>query len=320
MILICGLPGTGKTTLSKLIEKELGFKYVSDWQLDDNKLLDFVLSGKDEKIVLDIDMRHLDEESIMFFRRLNLEIYFLGYDEKDRQSLLEVFNSQKKVDELLQLSKKFKNICKENAFAFHIIEGDRAKIIEKLFKEIKENIMKVADKEELLKVLDENGNSTGRMEKRSIVHNDRLFHNEVALWVINGKDVLLQRRSKNKKLYPNKLALCAGHVVGDETLLEALYKEAREEIGIDLSKYEVKPIIALKREEEKNCCFSHHYYIKANIPINEFTIQEEELSEVLYRDFYWFKDNMKNGNDEISYKWSSEYAKLFEELEKIIEK
>lgn len=63
---------------------------------------------------------------------------------------------------------------------------------------------KVADKEEMLKVVDENGNYTGKMEKRSIVHKDKLFHNEVALWIIDkgNKKVLLQRRSPNKKTKP----------------------------------------------------------------------------------------------------------------------
>lgn len=60
---------------------------------------------------------------------------------------------------------------------------------------------KVADKEELLKVVDENGNYTGKMEKRSIVHKDKLFHNEVALWIIdkeNKKSLIAKEKSKQK--------------------------------------------------------------------------------------------------------------------------
>lgn len=97
---------------------------------------------------------------------------------------------------------------------------------------------KVADKEELLRVLDEFGNYTGIKEKRSIVHKSKLFHNEVALWVIDkeNKQVLLQRRSPYKQQSPNKLAICAGHVVDDETIEETLEKESLEEIGIDIHK------------------------------------------------------------------------------------
>ena len=42
--------------------------------------------------------------------------------------------------------------------------------------------------EELLLVLDENGNSTNKLEKRSVVHNDLLWHNEIALWILNLED------------------------------------------------------------------------------------------------------------------------------------
>ena len=46
--------------------------------------------------------------------------------------------------------------------------------------------MIVADKdEELLEVVDEKGISTGKLEKRKIVHKNQLFHNEIALWIID---------------------------------------------------------------------------------------------------------------------------------------
>ena len=57
--------------------------------------------------------------------------------------------------------------------------------------------MEVADKEELLEVLDENGNGTNTLEKRASVHKKGLYHNEVSCIVINSqKQILLQKRSK----------------------------------------------------------------------------------------------------------------------------
>ncbi len=179
---------------------------------------------------------------------------------------------------------------------------------------------KVADKEELLKVLDENGNDTGRLEKRSIVHKDKLFHNEVALWIIDkeNKQVLLQRRSPNKRQNPNKLALCAGHVVGDETIETALRKEAKEEIGIDIDKYDIKQLAIIKRTEPQNHCFSHHYYILEKIPLNDLKIQKEELSEVLYMDYNQLKQLVMSNSDEVVFKWNEAYQKVFAILDKII--
>ena len=178
----------------------------------------------------------------------------------------------------------------------------------------------VADKDdELLRVLDENGNPTGRFEKREIVHGNKLFHNEVALWIIDreNKKVLLQRRSPNKKQNPNKLALCTGHVVGNETIYEALEKEAKEELGLDIKNFKVKELITIKRTEPRNHCFSHHYYICKTIPIETFTIQKEELSEVLYMDYEHLKQLVKQNSDEVVFKWEF-YEPVFNKLDEVI--
>ena len=179
---------------------------------------------------------------------------------------------------------------------------------------------KPADKEELLKVLDENGTPIGKFLNRSYVHDNNLFHNEVALWIIDkeNKQVLLQRRSKNKKSNPNKLALCAGHVVENETIDEALKKEAFEEIGIDISNYQVHKLDIIKRVEPKNHNFSHHFYILERIPVTSMTIQKEELSEVLYVDYELVKNMTKTESDEIVFKWTQAYQRVFEKLDKII--
>ena len=181
--------------------------------------------------------------------------------------------------------------------------------------------MIIADKdEELLEIVDENGLSTGKLEKREHVHRNQMFHNEIALWVIDKdkKEVLVQRRSKFKKQNPNKIALCAGHVVGGETILEALQKEAQEEIGVDVTKYQIIQILKVKRMEKNNYCFSSHFAILDRIPINNMKIQQEELSEVFYIDYEKLKQMVKNADPEVAIQWSDEVEKLFNELDKII--
>ena len=181
--------------------------------------------------------------------------------------------------------------------------------------------MAIADKDdEILEILDDKGNSTGKYEKREIVHSNKLFHNEIALWIVdkNNKKVLLQRRSPNKKQNPNKLALCAGHVVGKETLENALRKEAQEEIGINIDDYNVKKLTTIKRTEPNNYCFSHHYYILNYIPLNKIKIQKEELSEVVYVDYETLKNMVKQNSNEVVFKWNDSYKNLFKLLDKII--
>ena len=59
---------------------------------------------------------------------------------------------------------------------------------------------------ELLRVVDNNGNDTNEILEREELHNRGKLHNEVTIYIINNKkEVLLQRRSKNRRLCPNML-------------------------------------------------------------------------------------------------------------------
>ena len=59
-----------------------------------------------------------------------------------------------------------------------------------------------ADKEELLKILNDDGSFAGYYEKRSISHKNGLYHQEVGFIPINKKgEILIQKRSKDKKSY-----------------------------------------------------------------------------------------------------------------------
>lgn len=179
----------------------------------------------------------------------------------------------------------------------------------------------IADKkEEVLEIVDENGVSTKEFATREYVHKNHLFHNEVALWIIDkdSKQVLVQRRSKFKKQNPNKIALCAGHVVAGETIIEGLRKEAFEEIGVDIDKFDVKEILRVKSQKKNNYCFSYHYCILKKIPIKKIKIQEEELSEVFYMDYEKLKAMIKNSDPEVAILWTEEVARLFAEIDKII--
>ncbi len=178
---------------------------------------------------------------------------------------------------------------------------------------------KVADKEELLLVLDENGNSTNKLEPRSVVHKNLLWHNEITLWILNkrNKTVLLQRRSPNKASNPNKLAPCAGHVTEYDTIEETIIKEAKEELGIDISKYLLTKIRIVRCTKPTNHCFSHHYYIVADIPLSAFKIQIEELSEVLYMSLEELKQLTFSNNEEVVFKNTKTNQEIFDLFDEI---
>ncbi len=177
----------------------------------------------------------------------------------------------------------------------------------------------VLNNEEMLLVLDEYGNSTNKLEKRSVVHENLLWHNEIALWILNPKDktILLQRRAANKKSNPNKLALCMGHVSGFDTLEETVIREIQEELGVDVSSYPINKLLVTRGRNDTNHCFSNHFYILADIPISKITIQKEELSEVVYMNYEEFKTRLKSGDSELAFRNHKIYDQIFEIFDKI---
>ncbi len=91
---------------------------------------------------------------------------------------------------------------------------------------------------ELLRVVDNNGNDTNEILEREELHNRGKLHNEVTIYIINNKkkEVLLQRRSKNRRFCPNMLGVIAGHVSYNETPLVCAGREIIEEVGVRINK------------------------------------------------------------------------------------
>ena len=79
------------------------------------------------------------------------------------------------------------------------------------------------------------GEKIGTIEK-DIAHEKGLWHRSVHVWLLNDKnEVLIQYRCAEKKLYPNTWDCSfAGHIDAGESSVEAVKREGKEEIGIDV--------------------------------------------------------------------------------------
>ena len=170
---------------------------------------------------------------------------------------------------------------------------------------------------ELIQIVDENGNFTGQIIDKEEAHDKNLLHNEVAVFIINDKkQVLLQKRSANKRFNPNKWALCTGHVDAYESLEDAILREIKEEVGLDILKDDLHQFG--EREFtiiDSNSHITYFYYIKSNLNEKDFIIQKEELSEVKWFDIDDVIDMIKKNDSSIVF--DEKRLKLFEQLRNI---
>lgn len=144
--------------------------------------------------------------------------------------------------------------------------------------------------EELFDVLNEKGEYIGKVETRKKCHKEGLWHKAVVVFIINAKgQVLLQKRSANKKMWPNMWDLTAGgHVLAGEFGFESIIRECKEELGIELNKNDITFIGATTSTNIKGDIVNNHFneYYIANKEVDEtkLKLQEEEVSEVKWID------------------------------------
>ena len=115
------------------------------------------------------------------------------------------------------------------------------------------------------------------------------FRGVIDVIINNKKEVLLQRRSPNKKMWPNMWDITAGgHVLSGEFGFQSIIRECKEEIGIILDKRDITFIGCSISTNIKgdiiNNHFNEYYIAKKEIDLNSLKLQREEVSEVKWMD------------------------------------
>ncbi len=151
---------------------------------------------------------------------------------------------------------------------------------------------------ELLDIVDENGNPTGKVIDRVKAHELGVRHRTSHVWLIrkppkSKTQILLQKRSDTKDCYPGCYDISsAGHIPAGSDYLSSAIRELKEELGICASpdelifignrKYSFEQIFYGKPFKENQV--SKVYLLKRNMDECLFTLQKEEVSEVLWID------------------------------------
>lgn len=102
--------------------------------------------------------------------------------------------------------------------------------------------------EEHIDIVNENGIPTGVSVPKSEIHAKGHFHNTAHVWFYNSNgEILLQQRAASKVICPLLWDVSvAGHIDAGETPEQAAVREAKEEIGIDISENQLRKIGVFK--------------------------------------------------------------------------
>jgi len=137
---------------------------------------------------------------------------------------------------------------------------------------------------EIWDILDENGNETGETMQKgdSIVWKPGIYHRGADVWIINSKkEILIQKRSIQKKLEPNVWAMTGGSVIKGETPLETLKRETFEELGINLN---IDNAIKIHHYKTGNV-WLEEYVVMQEVNLDKVIMQNEEVSDVRFATF-----------------------------------
>ena len=141
--------------------------------------------------------------------------------------------------------------------------------------------------DELIDVLDADGNYTGKSIMKSEAHRQGIFHPSIHVWLYtkNG-EILIQQRAKNKDTHPGLWDVSvAGHIGAGEDVTESAIREVQEEIGLDVAETELYKIGVFKYSHQHHkdlldCEFHHTFLCELKAPLATLEMQESEVADL----------------------------------------
>lgn len=113
----------------------------------------------------------------------------------------------------------------------------------------------------------------------------------VHVWILDGKNIRIQKRSANKKIFPNLWKQSGGGVISGETSLDAVKREIQEELGISLENNEITYIGSYTRVKD----IVDVWMVQKTMPYDKIKMQQEEIDSIKSVTFKEFEKMIKNG-------------------------
>jgi len=150
---------------------------------------------------------------------------------------------------------------------------------------------------EILDIVDEYGNPTGKTVERKKAHEEGIMHRTSHVWILRNKkgkvQVLLQKRSETKESFPGCYDISsAGHIPAGMDFVESAIRELQEELGISVSADEL--IFCGDRTviwDDSFCGKPFHdrqytrvFILWRDLDEGDFILQKEEVDSLLWMD------------------------------------
>ncbi|MDD6040414.1 MAG: NUDIX domain-containing protein [Clostridia bacterium] len=145
---------------------------------------------------------------------------------------------------------------------------------------------------EYLELYDENRQPLGITITRGEAVPPNAYMLTVGIWIVNDqKQVLLTRRSLEKRYAPGKWENPSGHVQKGETREDAIIRELREETGIIAQKESIHHLGTVRVWPY----FGDNYVVRMNVDLADVRLQPGETCDVRWATLAELDDMLQNG-------------------------
>ena len=142
--------------------------------------------------------------------------------------------------------------------------------------------------EEMFDILNENATSLNYTDTRDNAHTKGLWHKAVVVFIVNSRgEVLLQKRSGNKKMWPNMWDVsCGGHCDAGEFGFETAIREVKEELGLTIKKEQLLYIGVSRSSQNinniKDNMFNEYFVAFLDVNPENLKLQNEEVTSAKF--------------------------------------